>query len=414
MNAQKIAINMIIGEFDEPFLKYVMAAAQWVDEIVAVDTSKDQRNFKLFKDLLGNISKCQIINYWDYEADFSFEKARNLAKKMTTPGGYIWKLDADEVYYNSFEQTVRGLDFDKDIYEVEFYHFMLDIFHYQYIETKEVLFKNDPAIQWTKGTHEGLIGGTSRGKLQDKFCHLGYVKSQKEVFKRWQKYVEIEGRPEWYDGQDPEHILDDRAEVCREFDYEYPEALREYVKTAPRIINQKANRLPKLGLILPVVGDDLNVYNEIQSIEATADYPMCLAFPCLNSTPGFMDRLTDTKHTVLNVRGNNANEVYAINSAIRFYLDQDKDVRWIGILPKDTVFKEPWGKEAMASMDEPGVGIVVTKMAAILISIDVINQIGLLKTGTDNVPAITEYIFRAEKNNFKVNNLLLAGGGLNK
>lgn len=406
MEQVKIAINMIIGEFDEPFLRYALDSIKWADEIVIVKTAKRVTLETVTALSLYKTDKMKIIDYFEYEKEFSFADARNLAKRFTEPGGYILKLDADEVYYNSFERTVRSLAFDKDVYEVEFYHMMLDIYHYQYIEGKEVLFKNDPAIQWQGATHETLTGVTSRAKLQDKFIHLGYCKSQTEVFKRWQKYVELENRPDWYDGQDPAHILDDRASVANEFNYEYPEAMREYAKTAPHIIAANNNKLPKLGVVLPVLEQDKKIYDEIQSLEVTADFAMCIILPCVNLAPEWMDRLTETKHTVLNVTGLKSKEVDAVNAGIKYYLDQDADVRWIALAPKDTVFKTPWAKDAVEALYKPGVGVVMTKEAAMIVSVDVFKQIGLLKSNLNKIAAYLEFMERAKQNNIKVTNFL--------
>jgi len=93
---------------------------------------------------------------------------------------------------------------------------------YQYIEPKVILFKREDCC-WTRGVHEVLdISGKVLRLHNVKYHHYGYCRGQQEVFKRWQLYVDIDGRSEWYKNTDAEHILDDRISVCQNFEGTHP------------------------------------------------------------------------------------------------------------------------------------------------------------------------------------------------
>ena len=352
----KISANMIIGEFNEPYLKYALNSIRWVDEIVIVNTANfDFRNIEIKR------NKFKFINYADYYKEFNFANARNLAKDNST-GDYILKIDADEVYYNSFEKTVRSLDFSKDIYELEFYHFLIDIFHYQYIESKEVLFKNNKLIKWQGEVHEQLVGLATRGKLHDKFCHLGYTKLQKEIFKKWIKYVKLDPKlpDDFYKGRKGDHILEDR--IAKEFPYEYPEVMREFIKTTPSIIKVK-NRMPKIGVIIANADQKI-----LEKIKATADYPLVTTF-------------TVNK---------------AFNNSIKAFLADD-DVRWLAFINFATDLSKPWASEFIDIFAKGGVGAIIDKRGIIAFPRDVFEKIGLL-----NEKGIDEFIERVKLENLKV------------
>lgn len=217
---------------------YAISSVKWLDEFIVVNTGDENNsNLATLRRVSEDIGKdIRIVKYPKDQA-FSFAKARNLAVDHTC-SDYFLKIDADEVYYDSLATTVRDLDFGCDVYCVEFYHFMFDVFHYQDIYQKEVLFKN--GLRWTGAVHEVIAGDNLKtGYLPDRFCHFGYARPQAEVFRKWQLYAQLDGLVDAYKDQDPEHILDNRTDACTTFQFIYPEAMADYVKSAPMVLKEE-------------------------------------------------------------------------------------------------------------------------------------------------------------------------------
>ena len=231
---------MLVGHFDEPYLKYALDSVKWVDQMVVVLNGNSIPNtvelLKWFEDH-PEIPSVKIIHYEKYYNNFNFAKARQLAKDATD-ADLILKIDADEVYYDSFQETVKNLHIQKkfvdmygapepiDVYVTQFYHMMGDIKHYQFIQQQETLFWNSPEIKWQCDVHEKLTkpGDIVYCTIPDMFMHLGYIKPPEEVFRRWQLYAELEGIEGAYENTNPKTILDDRPRTP--FTGEYPEALK--------------------------------------------------------------------------------------------------------------------------------------------------------------------------------------------
>jgi hypothetical protein len=281
---------------------------------------------------------------------------------------------------------------------------ILDIFHYQYIESKEVLFKNDPAIFWTGEVHETISGITSKGRLSDKYLHLGYTRGQSEVFKRWQKYVELIDKPDWYKGQDPEHILDDRAKVSTEFKYEYPEVMREFVKSAPRFIT--GNKIAKIGIVIRVDKENEAIFNCLDSIAKTADYPICVLIVAQDLSLEFNERLKSTGHLVMIIPGKTGNQsvdyAMSINKAIEYYLKTDQDIRWIADFSSKAILTKPWASEMVLMFNIGGVGIINSNIGFWMAPVDIFPLIGYLNENTA-APYI-DFCHRIELENLKILN----------
>lgn len=232
-----IALNMIVGPYREPFLKAAFASTLGLcDQWVFVDTAPGNNPNRGYLDDIAyhfqfedNPDTVKIIDLPRGEnKDFSFAEAREVAR-INTDSEWVLRLDADEVLR---EETIPEI---KDLIETAkasgietaFYHHMVYPWLYQYIEPKVILFKKDLS-RWTKGVHEVLyIEGRILRKHNLLFHHYGYCRGQEEVMKRWQLYVDIDGKPDWYKGQDPKHILDDRIAICQNYDKEHPKVVRE-------------------------------------------------------------------------------------------------------------------------------------------------------------------------------------------
>jgi len=389
----KISVNMILGNRPEPYLEYALKSVLWADEFIIVNSGDHKSdNIERAKKILKD-KAFVVMDYCILGKDFDFASARNMALEAST-GDFILKVDADEVYYNSFENTVRHLGFNADIYQVEFYHFMLDVFHYQYIEKKQVLFKRDK-FRWSGKTHEILepidMATIMIIKLQDKFCHFGYAQSQEKIFDKWQQYVNIEGRSEWYKGQDPKHILDDRASVSKEFEYEYPEAIRDEIINFPHVIkgDEVKSPMPKVGVIALTENDNVSVVEQVKEIEDTADVPVMILIIAKDCSGDFILKLQG-RHPIFRIE--NVTKAEALNAGINHIIKTDPDVRWIGMVRN--------GRISMAvDLLNKGTAMVGISGYGQVISVDLFEKIGLYK----NVDCFaTEFLDRAIKNNFKV------------
>lgn len=231
-----IALNMIIGKWEEPFLQAAFASTlDLCDEWVFIDTAPGNNpNRGTLEDIAWH------INYQDNpkwvriidmprgeDKDFSFAAARELAR-VNTESEWVLRLDADEVLHEKdipILKELTGVPTGFQAIEVAFYHFMVYPWLYQYIEPKTILIKKD-AFSWVNGVHEVP---TIKGKIKRihdiKYFHYGYCRGQEEVFKRWQLYVDIDGRPTWYSGVNPSTILDDRISVCQNYRKDHPKVV---------------------------------------------------------------------------------------------------------------------------------------------------------------------------------------------
>lgn len=234
-----IALNMIVGPYEEPFLEASLnSVKELLDECIIVDTAPGNNpNRQLIEDWIG---KQLRVDYLDDEyviidmprgedKDFSFAEARELAR-VNTKSDWVLRLDADEVIH---EKDIAGLkltQFRADVegyaaVEIAFYHFMVYPWLFQYIESKQILFRKD-TFSWMNGVHElPKVRGDTLRKHNIKYFHYGYCRGQAEVFKRWKLYTDIDGRPTWYNGVNPDTILDDRISVCQNFNGTHPKVV---------------------------------------------------------------------------------------------------------------------------------------------------------------------------------------------
>jgi hypothetical protein len=67
------------------------------------------------------------------------------------------------------------------------------------------------------------------------YAHYGYVKKPSDVFRRWKLYSNLEGNPNFYDGRNPDTILDHRDKDALIFTHEHPEVIKKYIESGQRI-----------------------------------------------------------------------------------------------------------------------------------------------------------------------------------
>lgn len=227
-----IALNMLTGPFEEPFLQASLnSCLDLCDEFVLIDTAPGNNpnrelmnSFKKLQDdvsdLYGKNKSIKILELPRGEdKDFSFAEARELAR-VNTDSDWVLRFDADEVFHEDNIGPLKELSKKEDIsgIRIAFYHFMVYPWLFQFIEPRISLIRTHSFV-WQNKVHELP---KIRGKILDKtsivYCHYGYCRGQGEVFKRWKLYSDIDGDFNHYDGVNKETILDDRVESALKFD----------------------------------------------------------------------------------------------------------------------------------------------------------------------------------------------------
>ena len=250
-----IALNMIIGKWEEPFLEAsLMSTIEVCDEWVIIDTSPRNNPNRSLIDLFAKCFNNNLIGRPELEKygvvdnpvkiidmergedkDFSFAAARELAR-VNTDSKYVLRIDADEVLH---ENTIPEIKLQTEKIEIEgysglacsFYHLMCYPHLFQYQEVKQIIFETD-RYRWVGGVHEHPIRVNSCGPILQrhniKYIHYGYLRGEAEVLKRWKLYTDIDGKPNYYDGVNPNTILQDRIAVCQNFPKEgHPKVVHE-------------------------------------------------------------------------------------------------------------------------------------------------------------------------------------------
>lgn len=232
----KVAVQLLIGRNEEPFLPYaIRSVGEWVDYFTVVNTAPESEWGSKNKQIVFDEISEDILRYTELTPDendhFSFADARNAALAMTDTDDYVFIVDADDVHFPEWEALVQ--DFIRsgaDQITAYFYHLMVYKNIYQYVQPREIIYKNYEGTHWSKGVHEVLVN-TARHPAHSlyHYMHYGYIKPQAEVFRRWKFYSDLEGDFTHYDGQNPETILDDRVAVCSPLPIDHPEVVRDFL-----------------------------------------------------------------------------------------------------------------------------------------------------------------------------------------
>lgn len=242
----KVALNMIVGPMEFEFFSFsVKSIKDAVDEIVIVLNDVDQ---KTLESVYETYSICDGKDIKILEhSERNFSKLRNLALE-NTQSDWIMKLDADEVFYNDVIQ-IRDHIHDESILGMNtwFYHLLRDFetchdqVEHELLYHRLLMFRKLDGIYWQSDVHESIYFPPSLRKekkiidLDIHYVHFGYAKPQREVFRRWKLYSELEGQPNRYDeefkvtGANPDTILDDRTGIP--FMAPFPETIKEYCES---------------------------------------------------------------------------------------------------------------------------------------------------------------------------------------
>lgn len=223
---------MYIVKNEEEFLPFsIRSIYNVVDEIIVVDGCSTDRTVEIAK----SFDKTRTVLYCD-SPDYSVN--RNLALEAAT-GDWLMPMDADMVFYSDIDEVVPRLIRNPrvDVYYCWFYHLMREPGLMQNSSDYDPLYRRDfflvrrrPRLRWVGAVHERLKGtGPNVSDSGLHFVHYGYVKPQREVFRRWVKYAMLEGKGEnAYEGVCPDTILDDRP--VRPFTRGHPEVIADYIR----------------------------------------------------------------------------------------------------------------------------------------------------------------------------------------
>ncbi len=227
-----VALNMILGQKFEPFLKYALESTKFLDEYVVVNTGNDDNpNLKVVREI---IPSAKIIKF---EGDFNFSKARNLALDNTESQWIIW-IDADEAHFEAFERLVReysSTHYDAIVFS--FYHFILDVFHYQSVDSRPIMFRKD-GKRWFGDVHEHVEPIHNTCFDDYKYHHYGYTKPQKEIYENWRLYWSLSPTENWKcaEQRNPNDIISDRVSVAHKYEGRYPEVMKNYISQQKEIV----------------------------------------------------------------------------------------------------------------------------------------------------------------------------------
>ncbi|MDI6638353.1 MAG: glycosyltransferase family 2 protein [Bacillota bacterium] len=223
---------MYIVKNEEEFLPFsIRSIYKVVDEIIVVDGYSTDRTVEIAK----SFDKTRNVLYCD-SPDYSVN--RNLALEAAT-GDWLIPMDADMVFYSDIDEVVPRLIRNPrvDVYYCWFYHLMREPNLMQNRSDYDPLYRREfflvrrrPGLRWVGAVHERLEGtGPNVADSGLHFVHYGYVKPQREVFRRWVKYAVLEGKGEnAYEGVCPDTILDDRP--VRPFTRGHPEVIADYIR----------------------------------------------------------------------------------------------------------------------------------------------------------------------------------------
>jgi hypothetical protein len=252
-----IGAQVIIGDLEEPFLEAALKSVAWVDYVVVITTAcasgEGMRNRVICRETVPVGKLFMEAMPGDFCQDFA--AARNLALTRVPDGDFVLILDADEVHYPEWKD-ICGYYLAKgaDSITAAFYHFVVYRDAVQAVFPREIVFRKTPETQFVGRVHERLHTPRRNPVEADyRYCHFGYLRGQANVFERWRRYSVIEGEPHHYDGQSPEHIIDDRVSVATRFTLDYPPAVQNVIERYPvcpvPLQGEGEIASPKVGLV---------------------------------------------------------------------------------------------------------------------------------------------------------------------
>lgn len=354
--SHKIAAQILFGQNEEPFLEAAMRSVEWVDYFTVCNTAPNSYWGKVNEEIVEDTAKDLKVELcydsYDFGDNFSFASARNLCIAMTNPDDYILIVDADDVHYPELEYILKNaIEAGADSLTAYFYHLMVykDIF--QYVQPREIMYKNYPGTQWVADVHEQLVHKSTWPVTVDyHYVHYGYIKPQTQVFDRWKFYSDIVGDYHHYDGQDPHHILTDRISVSKPLPVQHPPVVQELLESYPTCPpgslkeNWETAPVEKVGLILLTYNDMETLPDCLETLAKTHTYPSfeVLAID-MGSTDGSAELLNSYRE-VIEMHLFETEELLSLTEALNFGFNtfrQRHDIQYIGWIHPDMRFDDP-------------------------------------------------------------------------
>lgn len=413
--ADRIAVQMLCGQNEEPFLRYAMESVGWANYFTVCNTDKDSYWGKINDQIVRDTAKRlgvelrMVYIVPNEDGVFSFADARNRCLDVTDEGDFVFIVDADDVHYPQWEQELKQLLYEEraDSVTAHYYHLTLykDVFHFS--APREIVYKNYPGTQWAKGVHEQLLNAKKWPIVSHyHYVHYGYIKPQTQVFERWKFYSDIEGDYDHYKGQDPNNIISDRISVCKPLPVPHPPHIQDFLESYPTCPegalkeNSEAVPMEKVGLVLLTHNDEENLKRCLETLALTFTYPPfeVLAID-MDSKDGSL-ALLDSYKTVIEMQIFEVGELIPLAEALNFgfnHFRQRHDIQYLGWIHPDMEFSDPsWlghlfrelrehpkvGKLCAANTrDNPPTKLIEGHEQCYIIRKDIVNKIGLFDEG---------------------------------
>jgi len=239
----KISLNLIVGQQPEQYLEYALKSTLWADEHVIINTGeKENPNIGIITNILAGRS-LKLLHYKNYHDKFDFSSARNIALNNSSNEWILWQ-DSDEVHFELFERIARQLIQWKHYqgFQFEFYHFLLDLYHYQSKDPRVILFQK-AGKKWIDPVHEHVEPMSNVLIMGDyKYHHYGYTKPQHEIYRNWRLYWSLNPGEEFKlkENRNPDDIISDRVTVAQPYNGPYPEVIQNYIfQQKPKVKDYK-------------------------------------------------------------------------------------------------------------------------------------------------------------------------------
>jgi hypothetical protein len=373
-----IGAQVIIGDQPEPFLEAALRSVDWVDYYAIVHTAPETPEGRHNWETVLQTVPEEKLRWHAMGSNLDFAAARNASLDLAGLGDYILILDADEVHFPEWESICKCyLDAGVDSITAAFYHLVVYRDAVQAIFPREIVFRKYPDTQFIGAVHEKLYTTRRQPVNADyRYMHYSYIKPQREVFDRWKRYSDMVGDHHHYDGQNPDHIIDDRVSVATRLPVEHPPAVRDLIERYPvcpvALQGETEPEPPKVGLVLLVTeGDSGEATRVREEIERT---------PALIQAWG-----VEPGESLAN----------ALNAAFRYWLDlgceyigwvhpdmRFDDADWLAGLLHELRCWPRIGKVCAANTRDPSPkGIIDGHEQCFLIRSSVLREIGLFDEG---------------------------------
>jgi hypothetical protein len=222
----KIALNMIVGPFIEPFLsESIQSVLPLVEEIVLVDTAPGSN---VNRPVMESFPQAKILDFENGGTKrFNYGKARELAR-VNTESEWFLRFDADEIFREEDVDEFLGfatLKYPVVVQTMFWHHFLHPDYYIDTVnDPKNMLFRT-AQCSWVNAVHETCSYGSSSiiAAHHIKFDHYGYVRGQAEVYKRMNLYEILSGRPDI--DVDPETCIAGSACHLIKYPLEHPKVV---------------------------------------------------------------------------------------------------------------------------------------------------------------------------------------------